>query len=135
MTETLPEFRKGQPGDDLAGTVTKSEFAAAINVSVGRVSQYITEGKLSGDALVGDSRRAQRIRVDVAVAQLRVTLDQSQMLGNGKKTRLEIETAPQVSISPATVAALEAAVTARFDRARDDVLRLLRAALRPGPQT
>jgi len=120
------------PDDHLAGTVTKSEFAAAINVSVGRVSQYITEGKLSGEALVGDSRRTQRIRIDAAVAQLSVGLDPGQMRGNGKKTRLEIETAPRVSVSPATAAALEAAITARLDRARGDVLRLLRAALRQG---
>jgi hypothetical protein len=117
------------------GTLSKSEFAEYLGVSPGRVAQYITDEKLSGDALVGESRRAQRIRVDVAVAQLRVRLDPSQMLGNGKKTRLEIDTAPGVPISPATVVALEAAITARFDRARDEVLRMLRFTLRAGPQT
>jgi hypothetical protein len=121
------------PEDHPAGTVTKTEFAAMLNVSVGRISHYITDGKLSGEALVGDSRRTQRIRVECALAQLRVRLDPGQMLGNGKTTRLEIDSAPAVSVSPATVAALEAAIAARFDRARDEVLRLLRAALRPGP--
>jgi hypothetical protein len=117
------------------GTLSKSEFAEYLGVSPGRVAQYVTDEKLSGDALVGESRRAQRIRVDVAIAQLRVRLDPSQMLGNGKKTRLEIDAAPAVPVSAATVAALEAAITARLDRARDDVLRLLRSALRPGDQT
>jgi hypothetical protein len=104
-------------------TVGKAEFAECVGVSPSRVSQYIAEGKISGDALVG-SGRAARIRFEIAVAQLRERLDPSQMAGNGRNTRLG-ET--PVVISSATAARLEAAIAARFDRARDEVLRLLRA--------
>lgn len=105
-------------------TVSKAEFAELIGVSPGRVSQHIAAGKISGDALVG-SGRSSRIRYEIAVAQLRERLDASQMTGNGRQTRLG-ET-PSVVISSATAARLEATIAARFDRARDDVLRLLRA--------
>lgn len=67
--------------------VTKGEFAALINVSPGRVSQYISEGKLHGPALAGEGRSA-RIVVPVARQQLRRSLDASQMIGNGLETRL-----------------------------------------------
>jgi DNA-binding transcriptional regulator YdaS (Cro superfamily) len=107
----------------LSETMSKAEFAECIGVSPARVSQYITAGKISGDALVG-SGRAARIRFEIAVAQLRERLDPSQMAGNGRNTRLG-ET--PVVISSAAAARLEAAIAARFDRARDDVLRLLRA--------
>jgi hypothetical protein len=119
-----------QPTPEVA-TVGKAEFAAYIGVSPGRVSQYIAEGKISGDALVGPGR-ASRIRVEIAVAQLRERLDPGQMTGNGKTTRLG-EAAPVV-ISRASAVHLEAAIRARFDRARDDVLRLLRANLSSGGQ-
>jgi hypothetical protein len=102
-------------------TVSKAEFAMSIGVTPGRVSQYIATGKISGDALVG-SGRASRVRSEIAVAQLRERLDPSQMTGNGK-ARLEETVAV---ISSAAAARLEAAIAARFDRARNDVLRLLR---------
>lgn len=71
-----------------AEIVTKGEFARLINVSPGRVSQLITEGKLAGPALVGEGRSA-RISVAHARAQLRDKLDISQRLGNGLNTRLD----------------------------------------------
>jgi hypothetical protein len=49
--------------------LTKSAFASFVSVTRGRVSQWLTERKLSGDALVGSGHRA-RIRVDVALDQL-----------------------------------------------------------------
>lgn len=67
--------------------VTKGEFANILNVSPGRVSQYIAEGKISGDALVGAGRRS-KINVAVAREQLRRHLDIGQMLGNGLETQL-----------------------------------------------
>ncbi|MCV0427819.1 MAG: hypothetical protein K5905_20370 [Roseibium sp.] len=85
-----------------SAVVTKGEFADILNVSAGRVSQYITEGKISGAALVGEGRRA-KINVAVAREQLRNHLDIGQMLGNGLETRLSsvdqpgplpLETAP-----------------------------------------
>lgn len=73
---------------------TKGEFAAIIGVSPGRVSQYLTEGKISAAALVGSGRNA-KIDVERAKADLRLTLDVAQRLGNGIETRLDAE----VSIS------------------------------------
>ena len=119
MTDENP----GHVASDTA-TMAKAEFADLIGVSPGRVSQYVAEGKISGEALVG-SGRAQRVRPEIAVAQLRERLDPSQMAGNGKGTRLG-NTAP-VTISRAIAARLEAQIAARFDRARDEALRLLRA--------
>jgi hypothetical protein len=73
-----------------AGTVvSKGEFARLSNVSAGRVSQWISEGKLTGEALEGEGRSA-KIRVPVAVQQLRGRLDMSQRFGlNGLSTRLD----------------------------------------------
>ena len=49
--------------------VTKSVFAGLAGVSKPRVSQLISDGKISGDAIVGHGHRA-RIRVAVAQEQL-----------------------------------------------------------------
>jgi len=68
--------------------VAKSRFAELANVSAPRVSQWITDGKISGEALVGEGRRA-RIRVSVACAQLKRSLDISQRFGNGITTKLD----------------------------------------------
>ncbi|HLH95027.1 MAG TPA: hypothetical protein VKW08_07905 [Xanthobacteraceae bacterium] len=67
---------------------SKSEFARLCNVSPGRVTQWITEGKVYGEAIVGEGRTAQ-IRVAVARAQLRRHLDIGQRLGNGLSTKLD----------------------------------------------
>ena len=68
--------------------VSKSGFATLCNVSPGRVTQWITERKIAGEALVGHGRKAQ-IRVAVAKAQLRRTLNIDQRHGNGLFTRLD----------------------------------------------
>lgn len=74
--------------------VTKSQFAALIRVSPGRVSQYISGKKLTGEALVGEGRLA-RIRVQPALAQLRTRLDIDQRLSaNGISTRLDLPAGP-----------------------------------------
>jgi hypothetical protein len=49
--------------------VSKSVFASLAGVSKPRVSQWISDGKISGDAIVGHGHRA-RIRVAVAQEQL-----------------------------------------------------------------
>src|SRR6202044_1433319 len=46
-------------------------------VSAARVSQWLSDGKLTGEAIVGHGLRA-RIRVDVARAQLKRRLDVNQ---------------------------------------------------------
>lgn len=85
--------------------VAKGEFARLANVTPGRVSQWIAEGKIFGEALVGEGRAA-RIRVGIAQAQLRQKLDIGQRLGNGLGTRLDLEppapAAAQVTPSPPT---------------------------------
>jgi hypothetical protein len=68
-------------------TVSKGDFARLKNVSAGRVSQWIAEGKLGPDALEGEGRYA-KIRVEIANAQLRANLDIGQQLGNGLGTDL-----------------------------------------------
>lgn len=70
--------------------VSKGEFAAMIGVSPGRISQYLSEGKISASALSGSGRNA-KIIVDRAKQDLRLTLDVSQRLGNGIDTRLDDE--------------------------------------------
>lgn len=72
----------------MEGSVTKGEFAAMIGVSPGRVSQYLAEGKITPAALVGTGRNA-KIIVDQAKADLRLTLDVAQRLGNGIHTNLD----------------------------------------------
>lgn len=68
-------------------TMAKGDFARLIGVSPGRVSQYITEGKIFGAAIDGEGRLA-RIRPDVARAQLYKSLEPSQRLGgNGAAGR------------------------------------------------
>lgn len=73
-----------------AGTavVSKGDFARLIGVSPGRVSQYISEGKIKRDALDGEGVRA-KVIVAVAKAQLLASLDIGQRLGNGIATRLD----------------------------------------------
>jgi hypothetical protein len=61
--------------------VTKSVFAGLAGVSKPRVSQWIADGKISGDAIVGHGHRA-RIRVAVAQAQLGLRLNVLQRISH-----------------------------------------------------
>lgn len=72
----------------MEAAVTKGEFASIIGVSPGRVSQYLAEGKISAAALMGSGRNA-KIIVEQAKADLRLSLDVGQRLGNGIETRLD----------------------------------------------
>jgi hypothetical protein len=67
--------------------VTKGRFAVLAGVSQARVSQYLTDGQISGEAIVGSGHRA-RIRVAVAMEQLRRNLDASQHLGANGRARV-----------------------------------------------
>lgn len=67
--------------------ISKAEFARRRNVSPGRVSQWISEGKIAGPAIVGEGRSAQ-IRESIACEQLRRKLDPMQMTANGLTTKL-----------------------------------------------
>ncbi|TXL72547.1 YjbH domain-containing protein [Vineibacter terrae] len=79
----------------VSDVISKAEFARRRNVSPGRVSQWISKGKIGGDALVGEGRSAQ-IREAVACAQLNRTLDVNQRYGNGLSTRLDLQAPPQL---------------------------------------
>ncbi|ARO22933.1 hypothetical protein TAL182_CH01120 [Rhizobium sp. TAL182] len=85
--------------------VSKSEFAAMINVSPGRVSQFIAAGQISAAAIIGSGQRA-KIDVERAKADLRLALDVSQRLGNGIDTRLEAGEPISVPSQPAGNATL-----------------------------
>ena len=63
--------------------VTKSAFASLCGVSCGRVSQWLADGKLDGEAIVGHGHRA-RIRIDVARRQLKQRLNITQRLATGR---------------------------------------------------
>lgn len=78
----------------VAETMSKGDFAVHIGVSPGRISQYISEGKISLAALDGQGRAA-RIRTAIAMAELRKTLDPAQRFGaNGAAA---ITPAPQIA--------------------------------------
>ncbi len=69
--------------------VSKSDFAAACNVTPSCVANWISRGKISDGALVGEGRGA-RIKFDIAMAQLKERLDPSQRFGlNGISTKLD----------------------------------------------
>lgn len=70
--------------------MSKGDFASHIGVSPGRVSQYIAAGIIGRDALSGEGRAA-RIVVEKAVEQISARRHVGQALGNGLKTRLDLE--------------------------------------------
>lgn len=96
--------------------VSKSAFARLCNVQPSAVSNWIANGILSGEAIVGEGRTA-RINVDVARVQVNQRRDIGQALGNGLKVRLRPEaaaTVPAPSPAPAEARALPDAQTARI---------------------
>src|SRR5215475_14332614 len=97
-----PQVTEGDVDAAFSGeVVSKGQFAALRNVSPGRVSQWISEGKIKSDALVGEGRNA-KINVAVATRQLRDSLDVGQLTGNGVGTRLDLPLpAPPPPTAPA----------------------------------
>jgi len=76
---------------------TKSEFAAILGLSNARISQFLSTGKIHGDAIVGAGHRA-RINVDLAREQIRQSTDVVRSLGaNAGKP----QAAQAISIPPA----------------------------------
>jgi hypothetical protein len=74
---------------DKQNLVNKSAFARRCGVTAGRVSQWIANGTIGKDALVGEGQRA-LVNVPVALEQLRLRLDSTQRFSmNGLSTRLE----------------------------------------------
>jgi hypothetical protein len=82
--------------------MTKGDFAAAIKVSAGRISQYIAEGKIHGPAISGEGRSA-RIIASVAIQQLQRNLEPSQRFGangSGARTVTDLFAAPPATEMP-----------------------------------
>jgi hypothetical protein len=73
--------------------MSKSDFAAHIKVSAGRVSQMLTAGIIGADCLVGEGRHA-KIDVTKAVEQISLRRDIGQSLGNGIGTLLTVPEEP-----------------------------------------
>jgi len=73
---------------EMSDVLTKKAFAAHVGVSAGRVSQWLGEKKIYGDAIVGVGRHA-HIRVPVALEQLKRSLDLAQRLGANGRARLD----------------------------------------------
>jgi hypothetical protein len=123
--------------------VTKSQFAAIAGVSRVRVSQYLAERKIGGDAIVGAGHRA-RIRVAVAMEQLRRNLDPVQALGaNGRvstdaggvvrdtiETGIKVARLEQLALSNAKAVAEAAARSGRYMLVDDARQELGRSAAR-----
>jgi hypothetical protein len=79
-----------------AAIISKADFARLKGVSRSRVSQWLSEGKIGFDAVIGHGRKA-KIDVLLADEQLKRRLDISQRLGNGLGTKLgpaAVATAP-----------------------------------------
>ena len=76
------------------GPISKSDFARLVGVTPGRVTQWISEEKIDGEALVGSGRDA-KICVAVAVEQLRERLDVNNRARASAKAQLDgIASAP-----------------------------------------
>ncbi|MFD1197386.1 hypothetical protein ACFQ3K_03460 [Brucella gallinifaecis] len=116
-------------------TMTKGEFARLINVTPGRVSQYIASGQIGPDALDGTGRSA-RIIVDKARRHLTGRLDVAQRLGlNGIATRtapsgepkqeLDFSSAPPVTL-PRTDAVADQIALEKLEQAKMQTARARR---------
>lgn len=71
-----------------------TELAKELGLSKGRISQYVSEGKLDG-CFTG-AGRARRFNVDRVRAVLEQRLDPGQMLGNGAETKRKLRDADPV---------------------------------------
>lgn len=71
-----------------------TELAKELGLSKGRISQYVSEGKLDG-CFTG-AGRARRFNVDKVRAVLEQRLDPGQMLGNGAETKRKLRDAEPV---------------------------------------
>ena len=80
-----------------------TELAKTLNVSQARVSQYVSQGKLSG-CFTGDGR-SRRFDLEKVCTALGRKLDLGQMLGNGAKTRAALSRLAQPDDAPEQKAA------------------------------
>jgi len=120
--------------------VSKGDFAIRRGVTPARVSQWLSEGKISGEAIVGTGRHA-RIDEDLACQQLEEHLDLDQRAANGKLTSLalaipiDIDTGLEVGriiarVVDGVIPELASAVAAQLSCHPSTVSRQLRQAWR-----
>lgn len=71
--------------------ITKTEFAALAKVSPGRVSQWISEGKIGPDELEGEGRSA-KIKLELACKKLKLRIDEERRpaWSDADRQRLEL---------------------------------------------
>jgi hypothetical protein len=86
-TELEPALHH-HPTGDCPMIVSKSQAAKILNVSKTRITQYLHDGRISGDAVIGEGRHA-KIDIDLARAQLNDRLAAAQIGVNGLETQLD----------------------------------------------
>jgi hypothetical protein len=87
--------------------VRKSEFAKLCNVSKGRVTQWVDEGKIDGAGLVGTGR-SQTINPEIALRQLKERRAVNESCGlHGLNTKLDGGTPPTRDFRETTAARAE----------------------------
>lgn len=107
--------------------LTTTELAQRLTVSKGRVSQWVSEGKLDG-CYQGDGR-SRRFDLEKCATALGRVLDKGQMLGNGVQTRKairQIKAEAELPIAP--VAPDRTRRDGRLDDADPDRLELAKIA-------
>jgi len=107
--------------------LTTTELAQHLTVTKGRVSQWVSEGKLAG-CYTGDGR-ARRFDLEKCAAALGRGLDKGQMLGNGSQTRKairQIRAEAELPIVPASPERVRR--DGRLDDADPDRLELAKIA-------
>lgn len=120
--------------------ITKGEFATRRGVTPARVSQWLADGAISGDAIVGSGRHA-RIDEDLACQQLDDRLDLHQREANGGRTSFAMALPPDAQtgmeigriiarVTDGVMPQLAAAVAEEFKHSTKDVLVTLRRAWR-----
>ena len=101
--------------------LTASQLADTLNVTRARISQYVSEGKLTG-CFIGEGRQ-RRFDLDQVRTALNKSLDPGQLLGNGADTRRALRHLPEAGPKPApkTDRALTATDPDRYELARIQV--------------
>lgn len=111
---------------DESDIVTKGRFAEICGVSPARVSQWISERKISGAALVGEGRSA-RVCVSEAKAQLDRSLDLTQRLGANGKAKIAATVDPSMDVRGDRPAGLDEQIRKELlEQRRIETRRMLR---------
>lgn len=108
--------------------LTATQLATKLDLSKGRISQLVTEGKLDG-CYKGDGR-SRRFDLAACANALNRTLDPGQMMGNGARTRQalrEIEETDPPTETPQDVPERDSAPLRTTDQARYEMARTLKA--------